>query len=244
MAIARYQGGRIRNLSVSMMSYPKARASSAPKNNESSVMKGVGVSVQKNPIRDTKFSYRIDSSSATKVNILEKKSNSTKPQSVFRVDGPHKSPPRPLYPHFNINTSRYRNNMIYQSLEHKKISNVTYSVAKNYSKIGKISKVGGRALVAIAIVSDATDIYNSYKTDGSKVGKKTIITSAGVAGSWAGAIGGAKIGAAGGASVGTVIVPGLGTVIGGAIGGLVGGVGGSIAGRAGGEAIAKKAIKK
>lgn len=173
-----------------------------------------------------------------------KGTNATKPTSVFRIDGPHQSPPKPQIPHFNTNKNLYPNNKIYQSLNHKGIANATYSVAKNYDKIGKVAKVGGRALTAIAVASDVNDIYKSYKADGDKLGKNTIVTSAGVAGSWVGAIGGAKVGAAGGAAVGTALVPGIGTVIGGIVGGIIGGVGGSIVGREGGEAVAEQIIKK
>ena len=114
---------------------------------------------------------------------------------------------------------------------------MTYSVAKNYQTIGKVAKVGGRALTALAIAGDAIDIYDSYKADGGKIGKNTVVTSAEVAGSWTGGIGGSKLGAMGGAAIGTAICPGLGTLV----GGIVGGVGGSFVGKTAGGAAARAA---
>lgn len=208
MAVSRIQSNR--------NSYkPSSTTRSTSKNKTVSVAKGVGTSIQKNPIRDTNFFTKTNTSSATKVNILKNGGNGAKPQSVFRIDGPHKSPPKPTVPHLNTNKNLYPNNKIYQSLNHKPISNTTYTIAKNYDKIGKYAKVGGRALTAIAVTSDAIDIYDSYKSDGNKIGKNTVTTSAGVAGSWAGGIGGA-------------------------VGGVVGGIGGAIIGKQGGETIAKK----
>lgn len=153
MAISRYNRSGNSSVSTPQSTYSK-KTSSSSKNNTSSIIKGVGVSVQQNPIRNTNFFVRTNTSSATKVNILEKGTNATKPMSVFRIDGPYQSPPKPQIPHFNTNKNLYPNNKIYQSLNHKGISNATYSVAKNYDKIGKVAKVGGRALTAIAVASD------------------------------------------------------------------------------------------
>lgn len=171
--------------------------------------------------------------------------------SIFRVDGPHDLHGEALTYHFNIIDSRtarnvdtpaiYTNNKIYQALDHEPISDVTYSVAKNYKTIGTVAKIGGRALTALAIAGDAIDIYDSYKADGNKIGENTVVTSAGVAGSWTGGVGGSKLGAWGGAAIGTAICPGLGTLVGGIIGGIVGGVGGSVGGRIAGETVAKLA---
>ena len=126
-----------------------------------SSIKGVGVSIQKNPIRDTNFFTKTNTSSATVVNILEKGKNGAKPQSVFRIDGPHQSPPKPMVPHLNTNKNLYPDNKIYQSLNHKHIPNAALNVAKNYDKIGKYAKVGGRALTGLVIASDTVDIYDS-----------------------------------------------------------------------------------
>ena len=81
----------------------------------------------------------------------------------------------------------------------------------------------------------------SYKADGGKIGKNTVVTSAEVAGSWTGGIGGSKLGAMGGAAIGTAICPGLGTLVGGIVGGIVGGVGGSFVGKTAGGAAARAA---
>lgn len=67
-----------------------------------------------------------------------------------------------------------------------------YKAAGNASKISKTAKVGGKALCAIAIVSDANDIYNSFKSDNNTIGKNTITTSSRVIA----VAGGAKAGAA------------------------------------------------
>lgn len=109
--------------------------------------------------------------------------------------------------------------------------------------IAKTAKAGGHAVAVAAVVMDGKDIYDSYKADGNKVGKNTVTTTAGVAGSWAGGIGGAKVGAMGGAAIGTMICPGIGTAIGGVIGGLIGGIAGSLGGRAAGQEIAKAAFR-
>lgn len=239
MAIAKFQPNRNSYNTKQSNSKFSSKSSTKSNNKSSSAVKGVGTSIQKNPIRDTNFFVKTNTSTATKVNVLEKGLNGSKPKTVFRIDGPHNSPPKATYPHLNVDKNLYPNNKIYQSLNHKPISNATYTIAKNYDKIGKYAKIGGRALSALAIATDAKDIYDSYKSDGNKIGEKTVVTSAGVAGSWTGGVGGTKVGAMGGAAIGSAICPGPGTVIGGAIGGIIGGISGAIAGKEGGEAIAK-----
>ena len=212
------------------------------------VLKGVGSSVQRNPLSGTNYILKPPTGNTTTVlNIVDKtlgqaRNGVPKGVSVFRVDSPHGPAHNPVtVNHFNTNSSLYTNNKIYQALNHKPISDVTYSVAKNYQTIGKVAKVGGRALTALAIAGDAIDIYDSYKADGGKIGKNTVVTSAEVAGSWTGGIGGSKLGAMGGAAIGTAICPGLGTLVGGIVGGIVGGVGGSFVGKTAGGAAARAA---
>ncbi len=161
---------------------------------------------------------------------------------VFRVDKPHGG----LSYHMNTNANIpqcYTKGSVYAKLDHKTISSTTYKVAGNASKISKAAKIGGKALCAVAIASDANDIYKSFKGDGYTVGKNTIKTTSGVAGSWAGGIGGAKAGALLGSAIGSLICPGLGSAIGGVIGSIVGGVGGSIGGRALGERAATAFVR-
>lgn len=181
------------------------------------------------------------------LNILDKslgevgKNGSPKGVAVFKVDSPHGPNGKYNYNHTNINSSLYKDNKIYQSLNHKPISNTVYNAAKNMDDIAKVAKVGGRAVAVAAIVMDGKDIYDSYKAEGNKVGKNTVTTTAGVAGSWAGGVGGAKVGAMGGAAIGTMICPGIRTAIGGVVGGLIGGIAGSLGGRAAGQEIARAA---
>lgn len=222
------------------------------------VLKGVGSSIQRNPLKGTNYIFKESAETARKtttvLNIVDTTFGKVKDGvpsgvSVFRVDGSHDLHGGALTNHFNIidkivaqkpNTPDiYKNNKIYKALDHKPITNATYSIAKNYKTIGKMAKVGGRALTALAIAGDAMDIYDSYKADGNKIGENTVVTSAGVAGSWAGGIGGSKLGVMGGAAIGSAICPVLGTLVGGIIGGIVGGVGGSIGGRVAGETAAK-----
>ena len=222
--------------------YSTTRTTRTTKNIVKSTATGIGTGIQKNPLKNTNFTVKTNTSKSTVLNILESgkgplKNGVSKPVAVARVDGPHVNAP---YNHINTNPKLYPNNKVYQALNHKPISNSTYNIAKNFDKIGKIAKVSGRALTGLAIAADAVDIYDSYKSDGNKIGKNTVVTSSGVAGSWIGAIGGAQVGASGGAAIGTAVAPGLGTLIGGAAGGIIGGITGSITGRQGGEAIAKK----
>lgn len=94
-------------------------------------------------------------------------------------------------------------------------------VGKGGSAIGrKLTKVGGKIAVPLALAMGAYDIATS--DDKARAG-------VGLGGSFAGGLAGAKLGAMGGAALGS-IAPGVGTAVGGAIGGLVGGIGGAIFG--------------
>lgn len=216
------------------------------KSASTNVLKGTGIGLNQNPLANTKFKvdWSINANNPQGATVFKMydmtagrlKNGVPVGDSVFRVDMPHTGCKTN---HININEGLYKSNSRYQALNHQKISATTYKAAGNASKISKVAKVGGKALCAIAIVSDANDIYNSFKSDNNTIGKKTITTSSGVAGSWIGAAGGAKAGATLGATIGSFICPGLGTAIGGTIGGILGGIGGSIGGRALGEEAAK-----
>jgi len=165
-------------------------------------------------------------------------------KASLRLDAPHMYKGEELGTHINANPKLATNKMqqtTLGALNHSEISQPIYNAFKDFDKVGRNAKVGGAAFAAAAVVVDSKDIYESYKSDGNKVGKNTVTTSAGVAASWSGAIGGARVGAMGGAALGTLICPGLGTAVGGVIGGLGGGILGSYAGRTAGESVAKAA---
>lgn len=226
--------------------------STSKSNTAKDVAKGVSVAIQQNPLKGTNYQVITNpvSSSGKPTSsvliIMDKslgevaKNGSPKGDWVFRVDSPHGNT---NYNHVNTNSKLYPDNKIYKALNHKPVSNTVYNVAKNMDDIAKVAKVGGRAVAVAAVVMDGKDIYDSYKADGNKVGKNTVTTTAGVAGSWAGGIGGAKVGAMGGVAIGTMICPGIGTAIGGVVGGLIGGIAGSLGGRAAGQGIAKAAFR-
>ena len=93
-------------------------------------------------------------------------------------------------------------------------------------------KVGGRALMVIAIATDAYEIHTSgYEAR----------TIAGVAGGWAGAWAGAnmggKLGVSGGGAIGSAFA-GIGAAPGALIGGVVGAIGGGAIGYFSGKAAA------
>ncbi|WP_143393197.1 hypothetical protein [Fimbriiglobus ruber] len=96
--------------------------------------------------------------------------------------------------------------------------------AKWPGKVVKVMKVGGRILVAVAIVADAYEIYEA------NFAAKKIVS---VAGGWAGAMGGAwaggKVGTFGGGAVGSLFA-GVGAPIGAAVGGTVGAISGGVGG--------------
>lgn len=82
-------------------------------------------------------------------------------------------------------------------------------------KLGKASKVLGKAAVPVTVVLSAAEIGYAYKEGGSKAAvKQGAKCATGIAAGWAGA----KVGAA----IGTAICPGIGTAIGGFIGGIGG----------------------
>lgn len=217
-------------------------------NNKSQIAKGVGIGVNQNPLAYSRFKFEpsinlTNPQGSTVFKITDKSlgringSGNPVGEWAFRIDKPHGNSSY----HMNTNAQipqYYTEGSVYKKINHKTISSTTYKVAGNASKISKAAKIGGKALCAVAIASDANDIYKSFKGDGYTVGKNTIKTTSGVAGSWAGGIGGAKAGAALGSAIGTLICPGLGTAIGGVIGSIAGGVGGSIGGRALGERAA------
>lgn len=94
-------------------------------------------------------------------------------------------------------------------------------VKGNSIKLGKATKVLGKAAVPLAVVTSAVEVTNAYNKGGTKAAvKQGAKCAAGIAGGWAGA----KAGAA----IGTLICPGIGT----AIGGFIGGIGGYFAGEA------------
>lgn len=95
-----------------------------------------------------------------------------------------------------------------------------------FGKVAKFSKVAGRILRPLAMVSDAYDLFTA---------KDKPKTATKIAAGWAGAALGAKGGAGLGAAIGTMIFPGPGTAIGGFVGGVVGGIGGYFAGSKLGE---------
>lgn len=133
-------------------------------------------------------------------------------------------------------------------LNHKKIPETAYNTFKDFDNVEKYVKVGGKALTIAGFVFDAydfgTSVYTDLNDEDRKLGKTTVSSAAGIAGSWAGGAAGAKLGAMGGAAVGSFICPGLGTAIGGFLGGLGGGIVGSVAGRKVGEVIVDEAYKE
>lgn len=117
-----------------------------------------------------------------------------------------------------------------------------FNVGKNSGTIVNVINKGGKGLFVVSAAADSYSIYQSYQADNETIGKNTIVTTSGVAGSWAGAIAGAKLGAASLSAAGTAVCPGIGTAIGGVVGGIGGGIFGAIAGRSAGEAVAEKLV--
>lgn len=205
--------------------------------------KGSAVTLNRNPLKNTNFSVNNNPKGATVFEIRDNTAGRIKGgkpvgEWATRIDNPHSNT---NYNHINTNDKLYPTNKVVEALNHKPVPNTVYTAAKNFKTIEKGVKVGGRALGAVAVVLDAKDIYDSYKSDGNKIGGNTIKTTSGVAGSWAGAAAGGEAGAYGGAAIGTLVCPGIGTAIGGLLGGLVGGIAGSFAGRSAGESIAMAA---
>lgn len=211
----------------------------------SDISKSTSIAVQRNPLKNTNFTANTSHRGATVFEIVDKSAGRLKNGTpvgapAFRVDSPHG---KVNYNHINTNTEIYKDNKIIKALDHKKISNTTYNISKNFDDVAKIAKTGGKAVAVAAVIIDGKDIYDSYKSDGNAIGKNTVKTTAGVAGSWAGGVAGAKIGGTGGAAIGTMICPGIGTAIGGFVGALAGGITGSFAGRSASESIVEKVYK-
>lgn len=99
---------------------------------------------------------------------------------------------------------------------------------KDAAKLGsKFLKGAGKVAKPVMVVVSAVDIYNAYKTGGTK---KAVRQTAKLGTSLAGAAVGAKTGAGLGAAVGTAVFPVVGTAVGGFIGGFAGGIAGWWAG--------------
>ncbi len=89
------------------------------------------------------------------------------------------------------------------------------SVNKTPIKLGKASKILGKAAVPLTVAVSLVEVGKAYEKGGAKEATKTGAKCAtGVATAWAGA----KAGAA----IGTAICPGLGTAIGSFVGGIAG----------------------
>lgn len=146
----------------------------------------------------------------------------------------------PDYPHVNHN--KKLTGLIKDP--HTRISkaklNSLQGAGKLLSKVGKVAK-------PVAVIMDAGRIIEAVDQEqGNIMGKKVVVVTSEVAGSWVGAAAGAAGGAEGGAIAGAAIgvwfggvgaVPGaaIGGFIGGLVGGITGGWLGSEAGRLGAE---------
>ena len=155
------------------------------------------------------------------------------------------------FKHINVNAPKKSfsfNKDIAKKLDHYKITDTTYALFKNFDDVEKDIKIGGKALTVAGFVFDAYDfgtaVYIDLNDEDKKLGKTTVSSAAGIAGSWAGGAAGAKLGAMGGAAIGTFIFPGLGTAVGGFLGGLGGGITGSVAGRKVGEIVIDKTYEE
>jgi hypothetical protein len=196
----------------------------SPLNKVGSTATGIG-SVG-DPLRGTHFRWLKPSGDSvfTILDLTAGKLKGGKPRGapIFRVDRPHLGVP---YPH--INTP--------DALNHQPIPQWSMTAT---AKVPAVMKATGRAMVVVAVASDAQALYSAYREDGFSVGSATVTEASGVAGSWVGGLAGAKAGSTLGAMVGTAIFPGIGTAIGGVVGGLVGGVAGSLGGRSLGKQAA------
>ncbi|TYQ15349.1 UNVERIFIED_CONTAM: hypothetical protein Cloal_1791 [Acetivibrio alkalicellulosi] len=210
------------------------------------ILKGTGIGLLRNPLAGT--NYFVNNSAvygstvfeiANRFDYITLKNGAIRNRPIFRVDSPHA---RYNYNHINVEKGQV-SSRLFKDYNHKRISKNTFNVAKNYKTVAKTAKYAGRGLVAVSVAYDAYDIYGAYMNDGKTIGKETIVTTSGVAGSWGGSIAGAKAGGTGGALIGTMIFPGPGTMIGGFIGGIGGGIAGGIAGRKAGEGIAEAMLK-
>lgn len=83
-------------------------------------------------------------------------------------------------------------------LNHKKIPETAYNTFKDFDNVEKYVKVGGKALTIAGFVFDAydfgTSVYTDLNDEDRKLGKTTVSSAAGIAGSWAGGAAGAKLG--------------------------------------------------
>ena len=158
-----------------------------------------------------------------------------KPQRAFMLDKPHFDHGKILGFHMNVGTelppplSKY----IYN---HKPISEKTYLWLKDFQKMGKCVRIGGRILVVMGIALDILELSSSINSDlndaDQKIGKKTVSTIFSIGGRWAGAAAGAKLGAVAGTFAGPaapVAIPVLSIV-------------GGIAGAFGGDALAQYVV--
>ena len=149
---------------------------------------------------------------------------------VVRVDQAHKNAPKP---HFNINSKVSKVPDPHTPIPGgAKTLKVLEGTGQTLNSIGKIAK-------PVAIATDAVRVANAIHQDGGTIGRNTIVTSASVAGGWAGAAIGAKGGAALGGAVGAWFA-GVGAAPGAALGGIIGGISGGVAGAFGGSWLAEE----
>lgn len=155
-----------------------------------------------------------------------------KDRAIFRLDKPHIKDGKMLGYHINYDgaASKY----IVNSLDHREISEAMYLRFRNFQKIGKVVRIGGKVLLVAGILLDTMELGNTVIDDlndaDKKIGKKTGMAAAEIGSRWAGATIGAKLGAMAGSGIGTAVAPGLGTAIGGAVLGLAGGIAGAVGG--------------
>ena len=128
---------------------------------------------------------------------------------------------------------------------HIAVSDDVFNAAVKANKVGKVLKVGGKAVAVVGVVLDVADIGTAMYEDGGW-GENTNIAIGGAAGSWAGAWAGGAVGAKVGLAAGTAIgalFGGVGAAPGAAIGALVGGLIGSVAGAVGGRWVGEQAAE-
>ena len=153
-------------------------------------------------------------------------------RAIFRLDKPHIKDGKMLGYHINYDgaASKY----IINNLDHREISEAMYLKFRNFQKIGKVVRVGGKVLLVAGILLDTIELGNTVIDDlndaDKKIGKRTGMAVAEIGSRWAGAAIGAKLGAMAGSGIGTAVAPGPGTAIGGAVLGLAGGIAGAVGG--------------
>lgn len=151
-----------------------------------------------------------------------------KKERGFMLDLPHGNINK-FHINYPINNPAFLN----KYLNHKPISKSTYIRFKNFTKAGKVVRIGGKTLLVAGLLLDTLELGNAVIDDlndaDKKIGKKSGMALAKIGGRWAGAAIGAEIGAAAGALIGSA-VPVLGTAAGGAVLGLAGGIAGAIGG--------------